>query len=53
MIPGDESTTSSSIFEFYELVNDYNSIDEQELDMKIIFDDREKRNTRIFRFEDG
>ncbi|MCF8374274.1 MAG: hypothetical protein K9H64_21815 [Bacteroidales bacterium] len=51
MIPKEDKDTSDSISEFYEMINEYNSIDEQELDINTIFNDREKRETRKFIFD--
>lgn len=43
MIPKDDKDTSDSISDFYEMIDEYNSIDEQELDINTIFNDREKQ----------
>ena len=51
LIPKDEKETNNSDTYFYELINQYNSIDEPDLDINTIFNEREQKNTRKFVFD--
>jgi len=50
-IPKDKEDTESVGTFFYELINQYNLINEPDLNMKIIFNERENQCTRKFIFD--
>jgi len=50
-IPKDKNETKNTISYFYELINQYNLINEPDLNMKIIFNERENQSTRKFIFD--
>jgi len=47
----DMEEKKDNILNFHEIINNYNSIDEPELNINTILDDRKQKNTRKFIFD--
>ena len=51
LIPQNEKVSENNISVFYDLINEYNSIEEPDLDLNLILNDRKHQNERQYNFD--